>query len=394
MNSLSKLRMIFLYLCFTSLYFNFVYSGLADTNKVATLNGLVAIKDLRVGDKVLTYNFNATIPEESINEVAITKIEKNFADSLYGFYLEGNRYLNASPQQMVFTGKQEFDENGNPHIVIELVQAQYLTTEHMLVDWNMNLIPITDICKMILYEEKRVHKNYLGGLITKGKTIVTKFERFDMYSLELETPHIFLVPAIKMDYNLKDDPDMPLILMHNGLPVLGIGLSFAFGSTPASVAFAEATMTAGGLTATLGPAGLALGLTAGAGYFLYNLFSNNKNRLLLEKSSQNGGSSSNGPRDPKKKNNKEYPEDKQTDNTKRKDATFKNERDARNLARKKVGKDPVDIGDNKLRSQDGKWQYRAKPNDITGKHADGKHVHLEHLNPETGEVIENWHLYW
>jgi len=41
------------------------------------------------------------------------------------------------------------------------------------------------------------------------------------------------------------------------------------------------------------------------------------------------------------------------------------------------GANPVDIGDNKHRSADGMWQYRAKPVDTTQNH-----VHLERLDPE------------
>jgi hypothetical protein len=65
------------------------------------------------------------------------------------------------------------------------------------------------------------------------------------------------------------------------------------------------------------------------------------------------------------------------------------ERDARNLARTKVGSEPVEVEPGKWRSQDGRWQYRAKPGDISEKH-----IHLEQLNPSTGEVIQNVHLRW
>ena len=37
----------------------------------------------------------------------------------------------------------------------------------------------------------------------------------------------------------------------------------------------------------------------------------------------------------------------------------------------------------------GKWQYRAKPEDVAAGH-----VHLDELNPETGEVLQNVHLTW
>jgi uncharacterized protein (DUF952 family) len=53
-----------------------------------------------------------------------------------------------------------------------------------------------------------------------------------------------------------------------------------------------------------------------------------------------------------------------------------------------LGKNPIKVG-NKWRSADGVWQYRAKPGDVM----DG-HIHLERLDPSTGEVIENWHFRW
>jgi len=54
-----------------------------------------------------------------------------------------------------------------------------------------------------------------------------------------------------------------------------------------------------------------------------------------------------------------------------------------------VGSDPVEVEAGKLRSQDGKWQYRAKPKDV-----EDNHIHLEELDPETGEVKQNLHLRW
>jgi hypothetical protein len=40
-------------------------------------------------------------------------------------------------------------------------------------------------------------------------------------------------------------------------------------------------------------------------------------------------------------------------------------------------------------SKNGKWQYRAKPGDVMDNY-----IHLEELNPKTGEVIQNLHLRW
>ena len=82
-------------------------------------------------------------------------------------------------------------------------------------------------------------------------------------------------------------------------------------------------------------------------------------------------------------------EDFSTKKTKNYSAKYKSMGEARTVARQKVGKNAVNIGNNKLRSKNGKWQYRAKPNDVKGGH-----VHLERLNPKTGEVLENWHLRW
>jgi RHS repeat-associated protein len=70
-------------------------------------------------------------------------------------------------------------------------------------------------------------------------------------------------------------------------------------------------------------------------------------------------------------------------------AVMASERDARNLARRMLGRNPVQVEPNKWRSRDGRWQYRARPGDVRERH-----IHLEQLNPETGEVIQNVHLRW
>jgi hypothetical protein len=90
-----------------------------------------------------------------------------------------------------------------------------------------------------------------------------------------------------------------------------------------------------------------------------------------------------------------YPRDKATGNTVNRSATYKSERDARSFARTALGRNPVEIEPGKLRSVDGRWQYRGKVADLEGHGpGDSPHVHLERLNPETGEVLENWHLRW
>lgn len=70
-------------------------------------------------------------------------------------------------------------------------------------------------------------------------------------------------------------------------------------------------------------------------------------------------------------------------------AWFDSERAARQLAREMIGSNPIQVEPHKWRSQDGKWQYRAKPDDL-----ENMHIHLEELNPATGEVLQNVHLRW
>ena len=84
-----------------------------------------------------------------------------------------------------------------------------------------------------------------------------------------------------------------------------------------------------------------------------------------------------------------YPSDYPTKRTQNRSAMYGSEGEARNVARTKLGRNPVQVGENKWRSADGRWQYRAKPGDTSQNH-----VHLERLDPETGEVLTNWHLNW
>jgi len=74
-------------------------------------------------------------------------------------------------------------------------------------------------------------------------------------------------------------------------------------------------------------------------------------------------------------------------------AWMASERDARALARRMVGSGPIEIEPGKFRSVSGKWQYRAYPGDLAGDSM-GPHIHLEELDPTTGEVRQNLHLRW
>jgi hypothetical protein len=92
---------------------------------------------------------------------------------------------------------------------------------------------------------------------------------------------------------------------------------------------------------------------------------------------------------------RDYPQDYASARTQNHSARFSSEGEARSLARRKIGKEPVEIEPGKFRSRDGKWQYRAKPEDLQGhRPGDTPHVHIERLDPRTGEVLENWHLRW
>jgi hypothetical protein len=84
-----------------------------------------------------------------------------------------------------------------------------------------------------------------------------------------------------------------------------------------------------------------------------------------------------------------YPPDFSTSRTHNWTSWANSEQDARQLAREKLGSNPVEVAPNKWRSQDGKWQYRAKPGDV-----EQKHIHLEEINPLTGEVLQNLHIRW
>ena len=81
--------------------------------------------------------------------------------------------------------------------------------------------------------------------------------------------------------------------------------------------------------------------------------------------------------------------DHKTGRTVERDIKFDSERQARSFARTKVGHNPLDNGSGKLVSQDFRWQYRAKLVDVSQGH-----IHLERLNPKTGEVLINYHLWW
>jgi hypothetical protein len=77
-------------------------------------------------------------------------------------------------------------------------------------------------------------------------------------------------------------------------------------------------------------------------------------------------------------------------------AIFSTEMEARAYVWQYLGKKPVKLPDSKYRSRDGVWQFRAKLEDVLGEHGKSPytHIHLEKLDPKTGEVLINNHIYF
>ena len=279
---------------------NTIFAGHIETQQVLTPNGLISIKDLNVGDLVISYNFNAEKPEDLFINTPIIKTQKNYADALYEIYIEDNRCISASPQQKFLVATQEDKDQECLTFGIEVIEAQYLTSRHMLLDSNLFTIPITQTHKKELYKVERRVKKYFWKSIkhVKRKTI---FTRIDLYSIELKEPHNYLIPVFSQGIACKDDKNIPLILMHNGLPALAAGISLAFGSTPASLSFAGASIAAGGVSLLAGPGGWAIGAAALGSYALFKVCDKNHKELLQLEMSEGGGSGGGDPNDPKDK---------------------------------------------------------------------------------------------
>ncbi|KKQ12043.1 MAG: hypothetical protein US22_C0004G0001, partial [candidate division TM6 bacterium GW2011_GWF2_36_6] len=113
-----------------------------------------------------------------------------------------------------------------------------------------------------------------------------------------QEPHNYLIPVFSQSIACKDDKNIPLILMHNGLPALAAGVSLAFGSTPASLSFAGASIAAGGVSILAGPAGWAIGAAALGSYALFKVCDKNHKELLQLEMSEGGGSGGGDPNDP------------------------------------------------------------------------------------------------
>ena len=92
--------------------------------------------------------------------------------------------------------------------------------------------------------------------------------------------------------------------MHNGLPALAAGISLAFGSTPASLSFAGASIAAGGVSLLAGPAGWAIGAAALGSYALFKVCDKNHKELLQLEMSEGDNSDDNSKNQEKQKQDK------------------------------------------------------------------------------------------
>ena len=279
-----------------------LFAGHIETQQVLTPNGLVSIKDLKVGDLVISYNFNAEKPEDLFINTPIIKTQKNYADALYEIYIEDNRCISASPQQKFLVATQEDKDQESLTFHIEVIEAQYLTDSHMLLDSNLLTVPVTQTHKKELYKVERRVKKYFWKSIKHVKRKTTLI-RVDLYSIELQEPHNYLIPVFSQGIDCKDDKNIPLILMHNGLPALAAGISLAFGSSLSSISFAGASVAAGGVSLLAGPAGLAIGAAALGSYALFKVCDKNHKELLHLEMSAGGGSGGGDPNDPKDNEN-------------------------------------------------------------------------------------------
>ncbi len=175
----------------------------------------------------------------------------------------------------------------------------------MLIDEYMNCIPIVETTKIEL--SCTYPKQYSEVIQRDRHNKITSIERrivkVDIYSIEVEAPHTFLVSDRTY---CKGKPR--LLLTHNGIPALGAGLSLVFGSTPASLSFAQATASVGGLGVAFGPVGVAIGVMTGLGFLGYQFFKGqdkSQNSFYIERAGES--SSERAPKNSKDPGGKKTP---------------------------------------------------------------------------------------
>jgi hypothetical protein len=297
-SSPKMIRILWLCLSIIILWSNYGLPSLPKGTLVATFSGLVPIEQLKIGDKVLSCDIKDSNSNATIIEVVITKIDSHLSDSVFTFYTGEDRWLEASPLQLFFEFKLLPNQQDEISATIDLVQAQYLKKGDMFVDANMQCVPIVNIEKT---ELSCTYPNQYVEKIKKDKhnkinSLEKRTIKVDMYAIEVEETHTFLIS----EHSCNKNEECHLLLTHNGIPALGLGISLAFDAAPTSISFAGASLTAGELSLAFGPIGVAIGLTS-LGFFGYHLYKNQDGKqtyFSLERANQNGKSD-------KKDNNEE-----------------------------------------------------------------------------------------
>jgi hypothetical protein len=290
-----QIARILLFFSISSLYHNVIFASLLEGTLVATIHGLVPIQALKVGDKVLGYDLEEPNHEKATREVAVTKIEKHLTDSLFTLCTETG-WVEASPHQLIFTLLPKKPENKD--LEMDFVPAQYITEECQLIDTKMKCLPIFETNRMSLictgteqYVEKKKHgKHKRVEEVNRCKIVV------NMYALEVETPHVFLIGE---NTYVNDITKTRLLLAHNGIPAL---LSVTYQVASSSTLSFPSLL--GGISVVGGPFAVALGIT-GLGYFGYQLFKGHSNGKRPTLYIERAGTSSPGGMDPKEPKDKE-----------------------------------------------------------------------------------------
>lgn len=360
------------------------FASIAEGSSIATPNGLVRIENLKVGDKVLGYDVTAADPSKRVKPVSITNIRKHGVDTLFTLYTaeQSRGWVAASPSQLfcalmvnATSGRYSFD----------FVQAQALSTNKLVIDDALHLVFLKDISQLNLsgtYPNQYVEnimRDKRGRIISSEKRYIT----INVYALEVEQPHTFLV----WDHTYHDDGKPRLLVTHNGIPALGVAAAVAFGSTPATISFLEASLMAGGLGVSFGPAGIALGMATGAGLIGYQLFKKkdkNKDAYYVEKVNP-GNSNLPTPEDPRnsKDNKHQIPDYVKTDRIPQDNETVLSDSSYKKL------RHPI-IKGAYVYEKNGRYYHRDTFHKGKGAHLEVYNSRGEHLgkaDPCTGQLI-------
>ncbi len=370
--NLNILWVIIYALCFCG---STVLASLLEGTLVATAHGLVPIQNLKVGDKVLGYDLEEPNHEKATREVAVTKIEKHLTDSLFTLCTEAG-WVEASPHQLIFTLLPETSENKVR--VMDFAQAQYITEDCQLIDTQMKCLPIFETNRMELsctypeqYAEKKKH-----GKHKRVKEVSRCKVSVNMYALEVEAPHVFLISE---NPYVKDITKTKLLLTHNGIPALAAGVSFVFDAAPSTLAFGEATASIGGLGVVFGPVGVTLGVVTSLGFLGYQLLKgDNKSHQQSQFYIERAGPSSTGDMGPKE------PKDKDENNEISRKAAFNEAKRRAGITKSQQPSRQWQVGDDAGRAGQSNYRYSRDPA-THGRYYEydtpqGKRVVVEHTN--------------